>query len=166
MVFRSCISTGKRLSYYCILMLVFFSGFMKSSVVYAASLCTSLRFETMIWRSKLIRFQISLSVQNFKKPLDIFSVTANRKKASRRTFSHSLDCKGKVLKIKTVNCLCECFTELYLFFWLLVVSFTVLIAVPVVFRRTWTSLAGGLNRNSKCRAYQTPLKITHTKTIK
>ena len=116
MVFRSCISTGKRLSYYCILMLVFFSGFMKSSVVYAASLCTSLRFETMIWRSKLIRFQISLSVQNFKKPLDIFSVTANRKKASRRTFSHNFDCKGKVLKIKTVNCLCECFTELYLFF--------------------------------------------------
>ena len=49
--------------------LFFLSIFMKLSTVYAASLCTFVRFETMVWPS--IRFDISL--QNFKKPLDIFS---------------------------------------------------------------------------------------------
>ena len=39
------------------------------------SLCTFVRFETMIWPS--IRFDISL--QNFKKPLDIFSPQIERK---------------------------------------------------------------------------------------
>ena len=59
-----------RLSNYCIWCLfVFLSIFMKLSTVYAASLCTFVRFETMVWPS--IRFDISL--QNFKKPLDIFS---------------------------------------------------------------------------------------------
>ena len=57
------------LSNYCIWCLFFISNFMKSSTVYAAILCTFVRFETMIWPS--IRFDISL--QNFKKPLDIFS---------------------------------------------------------------------------------------------
>ena len=42
---------------------------MKSSTVYAASLCKFVRFDTMIWPS--IRFDISL--QNFKNLLDIFS---------------------------------------------------------------------------------------------
>ena len=49
------------LSYYCVCF--FISNFMKSSVVYEASLCTFvLRSETMIWPS--MRFDISL--QNFK----------------------------------------------------------------------------------------------------
>ena len=47
----------------------FVSNFMKSIVVYAASLCTFVRFETMVW--VMIRFDKTL--QNFKKPLDIFS---------------------------------------------------------------------------------------------
>ena len=53
------------------------SNFMKSSVVYEASLCTFvLRFKTMIWPS--MRFDLSL--QNFKKPLvDIFSPQTERK---------------------------------------------------------------------------------------
>ena len=41
------------------------------------SLCTFVRFETMIWPS--IRFDISL--QNFKKPLDIFSPQIERKRS-------------------------------------------------------------------------------------
>ena len=62
-------------------------------------------------------------------------------------------------------CLCKCFTELYFFYWLLlVVSLTISIAVPFVFSRSWTSLAGV---NSKCRAYKTLLKITYrNKTLK
>ena len=45
------------------------SNFMKSSTVYAASLCTFVRFESMIWPR--IRFDISL--ENVKRPSDIFS---------------------------------------------------------------------------------------------
>ena len=41
------------------------------------SLCTFVRFETMIWSS--IRFDISL--QNFKKPLDSFSPQIERKRS-------------------------------------------------------------------------------------
>ena len=67
MVFRSCILTGKpeKLLY----SMFFFSAFMKSSVDYAASLCTFVRFETMIWP------------QNFKKPLDIFWPQIERKRS-------------------------------------------------------------------------------------
>ena len=46
MVFRSCISTGKPIVFD-----VFFSGFMKSRLVYAASLRAFVRLETMIWPS-------------------------------------------------------------------------------------------------------------------
>ena len=53
---------------------------MKSSVVYAAIfLCTFVRFETMIWLS--IRFDISL--QNCKKPLDIFAPQIERKRSKK-----------------------------------------------------------------------------------
>ena len=45
-------------------------------------------------------------------------------------------------------CLCKCFTELYFFYWLLVVSLVILIAVPFVFSRSWTSLAGVLKINA------------------
>ena len=41
------------------------------------SLCTFVRFETMIWSS--IRSDISL--QNFKKPFDIFSLQIERKRS-------------------------------------------------------------------------------------
>ena len=41
------------------------------------------------------------------------------------------------------NCgLFICVTELFSFYWLLVVSFVILIAVPFVFSRSWTSLSG------------------------
>ena len=55
----------------------FFPSFMKSSVVYAVSLCMFVRFETMIWPR--IRFDINL--QNFKKPLDIFWPQIERKRS-------------------------------------------------------------------------------------
>ena len=42
------------------------------------SLCTFVRFETMIWLS--IRFEISL--QNFKKPFNIFSPQIERKRSN------------------------------------------------------------------------------------
>ena len=57
---------------------------------------------------------------------------------------------------------CKCFTELYFFYWLLVVSLAILIAVPIVFSRTWTSLAGVLKMPRVTNA----LKTTHNKTIK
>ena len=62
-------------------------------------------------------------------------------------------------------CLCKCFTELYFFYWLLlIVPLTILIAVPFVFSRSWTSLSGV---NSNCLAYKTLFKITHRcKTLK
>ena len=41
------------------------SNFMKSNTVYGASLCTFVRFESMIWPS--IRFDISLQI-NRKRP--------------------------------------------------------------------------------------------------
>ena len=55
-------------------------------------------------------------------------------------------------------CLCICFTELYFFCGLLVVSLAILIAVPFVFSR---SVKHCLQEYSKCRAYQTLLKIMH-----
>ena len=54
-------------------------------------------------------------------------------------------------------CLCICFTELYFFYGLSVVSLAILIAVPFVFSRSWTSLAGVL----KTPRGQTLLKIAH-----
>ena len=60
--FRICISNGN------------IYNFMKSSTVYWASLCTFVRFETMIWPS--IRFD--LSFQNFR---DIFSPQMERKRS-------------------------------------------------------------------------------------
>ena len=55
-------------------------------------------------------------------------------------------------------CLCICFTESYFFYWLLVVSLVILIAVPFVFSR---SVNIACKEYSKCLAYQTLLKITH-----
>ena len=127
----------------------FISNFMKSSTVYAASLCKFVRFETMIFLPS-IRFDISL--QNFKKPLDIF-FTVNRKKTFRAIFSYTFGCRTK-----TLSDFWKCFTELYFFYWLfmLVVSRAILIAVPFIFNRSWTWLAGVL----KIRTYQTLFKVT------
>ena len=68
------------LSNYCIwcLFLSYLAQF--TLIVYAASLCTFVGFESMIWPS--IRFDISL--QNFKKPWDIFA-------------HHSSGCREKTL---------------------------------------------------------------------
>ena len=60
--------------------------------VYAASLCTFVGFESMIWPS--IRFDISL--QNFKS-LQIYLLTTNRKKTIRRIFSYKFGCRKKTL---------------------------------------------------------------------
>ena len=53
----------------------------------------------------------------------------------------------------------ECFTELHFLSWLLVVSFAILIAVPVVFSRTWTSYAVVLKMPRVSNAF----KFTHNK---
>ena len=137
------------------------------------SLCTFVRFETMIWPS--IRFDISL--QNFKKPLDIFSPQIERKrskeylviilavKESLERFSclefifEKANTGKPAYKMKNINkdfprhfniCLREWkLLSLYMFhriifLLLLIVSslFAILIAVPFVFSRSWTSLAG------------------------
>ena len=53
------------------------------------------------------------------------------------------------------NCfICICFTELYLFYGLLVVSLGILIAVPFVFSRSWTSLAGVLKMSRVSNAFK------------
>ena len=49
-------------------MFVFFSGFMKSSIIYAVTLRTVIRFETMIW-----------PITELKKSLDIFLLWLERK---------------------------------------------------------------------------------------
>ena len=78
-----------------------------------------------------------------------------------------LEDSGFLLILVFVNencCLCICFTDLFSFYWLLVVSLAILIAVPFVFIRSWTSL---LQEYSKCRSHQTLCNITHRyKTIK
>ena len=51
-------------------------------------------------------------------------------------------------------CLFKCFTELYFFYWLLEVSFAILIAVPFVFSLSWTSLAGVLKMSRVSNAFQ------------
>ena len=135
------------------------------------SLCTFVRFESMIWPS--IRFDISL--QNFKKPLDIFSQQIEWKrskeylvinmavKESFERFSclefvfekgkhreagltHKLKLEAWRLRIFRDTlilvflnencCFFICFTELCFFYWLLVVSLVILIAVPIVFSRS------------------------------
>ena len=54
------------------------------------------------------------------------------------------------------NCFffCICFTELYLFYGLLVVSLGILIAVPFVFSRSWTSLTGVLKMPRVSNAFK------------
>ena len=135
------------------------------------SLCTFVRFETMIWPS--IRFDMSL--QNFKNPLDSFSRQIERKRseeylviilAVKESFER-FSClefifeKSKqreagwkrklkleawrlrifrdtlILVFLNENCrLCICFTKLYFFYWLLVLSLVILIVVPIVFSRS------------------------------
>ena len=51
-------------------------------------------------------------------------------------------------------CLRICFTELYFFYWLLVASLTISIAVPLVFSRSWTLLAGVLKMQRVSNAFE------------
>ena len=58
------------------------------------------------------------------------------------------------------NCyLCKCFTELYIFFGLLVVSLAILIACLCRLFSSFMNIA--CRSTQKCRAYQTLYKITH-----
>ena len=58
------------------------------------------------------------------------------------------------------NCfLCKYITELYFFFWLLVVSLTILIACLCRLFSSFMNIA--CKSTQKCRAYQTLYKITH-----
>ena len=132
---------------------------------------TFVRFQTMIWPS--VRFVISLQI--FKKPLDIFSPQIERKrfkeclviilavkerferfsclefvfeKSKHREAGLKLKLKLEAWRLRIFRdtlilvflnencCLCICFTELYFFYWLLVVSLVILIAVPIVFSRS------------------------------
>ena len=54
------------------------SNFLKSSLVYAASLYTFLRFDDLTWYQVFTAYSF-LSLQNFKKPLNIFSPQTERK---------------------------------------------------------------------------------------
>ena len=121
---------------------------------------TFVKFETMIWPS--IRFDYKLI--ELWKAFRHF-LTANRKKTFQRIFSYDSGCKRKLWAIflsrvhlwkkqtpgRHFNtCLREWkLFSLYIFhrsiyLSLLIVSslFAILIAVPFVFSRSWTSLAG------------------------
>ena len=63
-------------------------------------------------------------------------------------------------------CLCKCFTELYFFNRLLVVSLAILIAVPFVFSRSWTSLAGLVKMQRVSNAEFLRLRIVIKRLIK
>ena len=162
-----------------LLFVFFISTFMKSSTVYGASLCTFVRFETMIWPS--IRFDISL--QNFKKPSDIFS----RKKTLRRIFSYKFGCRKKTLsdflasssslKKATPGSWLTCLREwkllsLYMFH-RIIILLLIFCSLFINFHRCCAVCFQSL-MNIACRssqnatdAYQTFLKITHRyKTIR
>ena len=51
-------------------------------------------------------------------------------------------------------CLLKCFTELYFFYWLLVASLAIFIAVPFVFGHSWTSLEGVLKMPRVSNAFE------------
>ena len=89
----------------------------------------------------------------FKKPLDIFWPQIQWKKKFRRIFSYDFGFKKKSVGdflalssswkrasyaylIHDFQSLWTCFTELYLFYWFLVVPLAIFIAAPVVFSRT------------------------------
>ena len=146
-----------------------------------------------------------ISLWNFKKPLDIFSLQIERKRskeyiviilAVKESFER-FSClefifeKSKRRKVGLKHkqgfsetlftclrewkcCLCICFTELLSFYRLLVVSFAILIAVPFVFSRSRTSLAGvvaacikrfwrlPLVRKNKIHIFAPPCNILYT----
>ena len=56
-------------------------------------------------------------------------------------------------------CLRKCFTKLYFFYWLLVVSLAILIACTCRLFSSFMNIA--CRSTQKCRAYQTLYKITH-----
>ena len=160
--------------------MVFFPIFMKLSVVYAASLCTFVRFETMTWPE----YQVLYKNSNFKSLLNILSTQMLERKRSEEYLVIILVVKRKLWAIclpwvdlarflymsqdfqrhftlntvlsSVVNencCLCKSFTELCFLSWLLVVSFAILIAVQVVSSRTWKSYTGVLKMPRTSNAF-------------
>ena len=142
-----------------------------------------------IWDNDLTEYQVYISLQIFKKSLDIFSPQIERTRykeflvitlAVKESFERfswlvfifekskhrvsRLKTKTSAFKLRRIrifrdtlilvfvneNCrLCICFTEFYFFYWLLVVSLVILIAVPIVFSR---SVNNASQSRSKCRA--------------
>ena len=91
------------------------------------------------------------------------SKTINTAPASRlKLYAKRLRIFRDTIMLVFVNencCLCKCFTELYFFFWLLVVSLSILIAFPCRLFSSFVNIACRSTQN--CRAYQTLYKITH-----
>ena len=126
------------------------------------SLCTFVRFETMIWPS--IRFDVrSQKIERKRSKECLVIILAVKESFERFSCLEFIFAKSKhreaglkhklklwawrlrifrdtlILVFGNDNCclcLCICFTYLYFFCWLLVVSLVILIAVPFVFSRS------------------------------
>ena len=140
--------------------------------------------------SDLVSIRFDISLQNFKRPSDFFSRQIE-KKTFRRIFSYKFGCRKKTLSdflasrsssLKTVNTapgrdtlilvfvnencrLCKCFTELYFFYWLLVVSLAILIACPWCLFSSFMNIAGVLRNVARIKRF-IRLHIVITGTIK
>ena len=62
------------------------------------------------------------------------------------------------------SCICICFAKLYFFYWLSVVSLAFFIAVPFVFSRSWTSLAGVLKMPPVSNTFENYTSFVHSNT--
>ena len=124
------------------------------------SLCTFVRFETMIWPS--IRFDVrSQKIERKRSKECLVIILAVKESFERFSCLEFIFAKSKhreaglkhklklwawrlrifrdtlILVFGNDNCcLCICFTYLHFFCWLLVVSLAILIAVPLVFSRS------------------------------
>ena len=125
---------------------------------------TFVRFETMVWPS--IRFVISLQI--FKKPLDIFSPQIERtrskeflviilavKEALSDFLASSLSLKkANTVKPAYLSSWMRIVVSVYVwpnyisFYWLVVVSLVILIAVPIVFSRSVNNASRSTTQNA------------------
>ena len=92
-------------------------------------------------RSKAYLVIILAGKESFKR-FSCLEFVFEKSKHREAGLKHKLKLEAWRLRMKTLVflnencCLCICFTELYFFYWLLVASLVILIAVPIVFSRS------------------------------
>ena len=138
MAFKS-IMTGKP-ELLLFLMWFSFSGFLKSSVVSATSLCTR-QWSTIKYKENVAKNTMYL-VMLLAVKRKLWAIFLPRGSSWSKHREAGLNLQGfwslwayahdfqrhllsKLIVVNENCCLCTCFTELYLFYWLLVVSFSI-----------------------------------------